>query len=379
MATIRTRKRADGSCGYTAQIRIHDGKAVVHQEAKTFSRLAAAEKWARAREVELEDPGTLFRAQEGELSLAALIRWYMDSFQHISKWQRTKQAQLHFLEQHPIGKLNALALQSSVLIDHIRSRRAKGAGPATAGNDLIWIGVVLRAAKSVRALPVRPEVVEEARTACRELRLLGKSRRRDRRPTSQELRKLDEYFRSRDQRSRAPMRDIMWFAIHSARREAEICRLEWADNDADARTGLVRHAKHPTAKEGNHKPFKYTSEAWAIAERQPRTSEYVFPYDPKSIGAAFTRACRVLGIDDLRFHDLRHEATSRLFERGYHIHEVAQFTLHESWGELKRYTNLRPEKLREIPEAVPQTDGSKADTQSKMPDRPTMASVVADR
>jgi hypothetical protein len=78
VATIRTRKRADGSCGYTAQIRIHDGKAVVHQEAKTFSRLAAAEKWAKAREVELEDPGTLLRAQEGELSLAALIRWYIE-------------------------------------------------------------------------------------------------------------------------------------------------------------------------------------------------------------------------------------------------------------------------------------------------------------
>jgi hypothetical protein len=33
-----------------------------------------------------------------------------------------------------------------------------------------------------------------------------------------------------------------------------------------------------------------------------------FPYDPKSVGAAFTRACHILGIQDLRFHDLRHEA-----------------------------------------------------------------------
>ena len=36
----------------------------------------------------------------------------------------------------------------------------------------------------------------------------------------------------------------------------------------------------------------------------------------------------MLGIEDLRLNDLRHEATSRLFERGYQIHEVAQFTLH---------------------------------------------------
>lgn len=43
-----------------------------------------------------------------------------------------------------------------------------------------------------------------------------------------------------------------------------------------------------------------------------------------------SRACRLRGLQDLRFHDLRHEATSRLFERGYDIPEVARFTLHES-------------------------------------------------
>lgn len=55
----------------------------------------------------------------------------------------------------------------------------------------------------------------------------------------------------------------------------------------------------------------------------------------------------VLAIDDLHFHDFRHEATSRLFEAGYDIPEVAQFTLHESWATLKRYTHLRPERVRE--------------------------------
>jgi hypothetical protein len=56
----------------------------------------------------------------------------------------------------------------------------------------------------------------------------------------------------------------------------------------------------------------------------------------------------LLGIEDLHFHDGRHEGTSQLFERGYQIHEVAQFTSHDSWNELKRYANLRPENVREI-------------------------------
>jgi integrase len=375
----------NGSIRYTAIVRRRVGKTIVHREAKTFTHRSAALSWARHREIELENPAALTRKQHGTVTLAELIRWYIDTFETISKWQRSKQTHLEFLERHPIGKANALTLTAAILIDHVRSRRADGAGPATVINDLIWIGVVLRAAKNVKELPVRPEITQEASGACRELRLISKPRRRARRPTSDELARLREYFAGRDRRARVPMQAIVDFAIASARREAEICRLEWRDNDAATRTGLVRDAKHPTSKDGNHRRFKYTPEAWAIIESQSRASVYIFPYDPKSVGTAFTRACHILDIEDLRFHDLRHEATSQLFERGYQIHEVAQFTLHESWNELKRYTNLKPENVRELksPEAltalrsrgrqaivVPAQPPSRAARQSTRRDRP---------
>ena len=65
-------------------------------------------------------------------------------------------------------------------------------------------------------------------------------------------------------------------------------------------------------------------------------------------GTAETRrAIELSGMKKTRFHDLRHEATSRLFELGYSIQEVAQFTLHESWATLKRYTHLRPEHVED--------------------------------
>ena len=50
-------------------------------------------------------------------------------------------------------------------------------------------------------------------------------------------------------------------------------------------------------------------------------------------------------LPDNRHFDLRHEATSRLFEQGYSIEQVSAVTLHQSWQELKRYTQLRPESL----------------------------------
>lgn len=77
MATILPRRRADRTIGYMATIRLHSGKQLIHRETKTFSRRAAAEKWARAREVELEDPSALLQAQDGDVTFAGLIRWYV--------------------------------------------------------------------------------------------------------------------------------------------------------------------------------------------------------------------------------------------------------------------------------------------------------------
>jgi integrase len=66
------------------------------------------------------------------------------------------------------------------------------------------------------------------------------------------------------------------------------------------------------------------------------------------VGTAFRRACKKLKIENLHFHDLRHEATSRLFKAGLAIEQVALVTGHRDWKMLKRYANLRPENLRRI-------------------------------
>jgi len=140
MATIRARKQADRSTRYTAIVRIRKGKIIIHQEYRTFAHRVAAVTWAKHREVVLEDPSAFARVQHGAPTLAELIRWYIDTFETISKWQRSKQAHLELLERHALGKCNALTLTSAALIDHVRSRRAKGAGPATVANDLTGWG-----------------------------------------------------------------------------------------------------------------------------------------------------------------------------------------------------------------------------------------------
>jgi hypothetical protein len=96
MATIKARRQANGSIRYTAIVRLRRGTTVLHQESKTFAHRSAAMSWAKYREVELENPGTLTRVQQGAPKLAELIRWYSDTFEMISKWRRSKQTYLKF-------------------------------------------------------------------------------------------------------------------------------------------------------------------------------------------------------------------------------------------------------------------------------------------
>ena len=61
-----------------------------------------------------------------------------------------------------------------------------------------------------------------------------------------------------------------------------------------------------------------------------------------SISDRFALVTREAGIQDLTFHDLRHEAISRFFEKGLSIPQVAVISGHKDWKQLKRYTQLRP-------------------------------------
>jgi len=120
---------------------------------------------------------------------------------------------------------------------------------------------------------------------------------------------------------------------------------------------LIKDRKDPRRKNGNDEriPLLNVSgyDACAIVEEQHKFSRSnrgrIFPYNPRSVGTAFRRQCRELKITDLHFHDLRHEGTSRLFEAGFSIEQVALVTGHKDWKMLRRYTHLKPEHLHALP------------------------------
>lgn len=134
----------------------------------------------------------------------------------------------------------------------------------------------------------------------------------------------------------ALIRPIVQFALEMAMRRGEILSLKWGDVELDARVALLTDTRN-----GESRRVPLSSKAIEILETLPEETEKVFSTTGNSIRMAFDRVLIRADLDDFRFHDLRHEATSRLFEKGFNIMEVSSITGHKDLSMLKRYTHLR--------------------------------------
>lgn len=311
-----------------------DGKKV--RESKSFSTRQMAVDWGEKRERELDYEA--IHGKQSKDTIKAIIERYQSQFSH--NYGRSKNYDIVRLMTYPIAALKINQLSIKAIIAHCIERN-KTALPQTVQNDIIWLRTILRTMSATDGFSYDPSIFDKAGDVLRQQKLIAKSSERKRRPTKAELWKLSKYFYKRN--SSIPMLQLMWFAIFSARRVSEITRLEWADNNTDRFTGMVRDAKHPTDKKGNDKRFKYTQSAWKIVVQQPKTSKFIFPYNSRTVSETFRRACIMLDIHDLHFHDLRRESVSRLIEQGLTIPQVCLFSLHESWKTLQIYTELKPE------------------------------------
>lgn len=251
-------------------------------------------------------------------------------------------------------------IHSGSVTDYVNLRQRGGAKPCTILQHVIYLQTVLRHGGVLAGCDGAILARERVASAVKTLRHLGKiaeADERTRRPTQDELEQLADFFVSRP-RSNVPMADIMLWAICTCCRLGEItgakgARLE--DLDPEARTIWVRGRKHPRLPEGRDDcvPLLVGPVTWRgntvdpleIALRQRalfRTDGPIFRYSTAAVESAWIKACKQLGIEDLRFHDLRHEGISRLFEADYDIPQVAAVSGHRSWKHLRRYTHLRP-------------------------------------
>jgi integrase len=150
------------------------------------------------------------------------------------------------------------------------------------------------------------------------------------------------------------LRRIIVLALETAMRRGEILNIKKSHIDFHKSVLLI-----PSTKTDTPRTIPLSTDAVTVLRAQLRTSHSgyegviplheltVFDYKPRGLSGEFLKLCRRKGIQDLHFHDLRHEATSRLFEKGLNPVEVATITGHKDTRMLMRYTHLRAEDLVE--------------------------------
>ncbi|SFM11335.1 tyrosine-type recombinase/integrase [Shimia aestuarii] len=331
---------------WTAQVNL-DGK----RRSRTFSHKRDAERWARQEEAHQDTTGTV-TAAIADLRLNDVIEAYLDEFG--DQASRSKLGTIRHISEL-IGRTPLPDLTSARIREFAKMRRAEGAGPATIGQDLTYIHTILKMGGAV--LDVDTDTALGAYTKARAILnasgAVGRPKERDRRPSDGELVALRNHWAQR--RRVVPMWDLTRFAIATAMRLSEITRIKWDDLDVEGRMIWIRDRKHPRAKIGNDQNVPLllgpvvidgeTVDPLELVLAQRREAPEIFPHDPRTVSTTFTRGVASCGIDDLRFHDLRHDGVSRLFEAGYQIEQVSLVSGHQDWAQLRRYTQIKPESL----------------------------------
>jgi integrase len=327
---------------WRAQIRRKGHKPIT----ETFSTKASAQQWARKIEAEIDSK----KYQDGrgldKIALSEIIDKYTEEIGAEKAFGKNKVAVLAFWKREH-GDVKLSEITDEMLTRHIQNRRKSGAGGVTIAIELTYLSTIFKTARELWKIPVSLEPIRIARANMTHLKIQTKSKERDRRPTQDEIDRLCAYF---DVRSKLPMRDIINFAIGTAMRLGEIVGLRWIDLNVDDKTITIRNRKHPTQKEGNDQEVPLLGDTFDIVLRQPKpekidASTLIFPHKADTISTIFPRACNALKIEDLHFHDFRHEGVSRLFEQEYTIEQVSLISGHRDWKMLARYTQIRAKDL----------------------------------
>lgn len=146
------------------------------------------------------------------------------------------------------------------------------------------------------------------------------------------------------------LRSIIQFAIQTGMRRGEIMGLSWADIDLPNRKVYLHQTKN-----GEPRQVPLTRQAIAVLEALSKDEERVFPMGMDALRSQYDRlkahaksqwiGVGVNPLDDLRFHDLRHEALSRLSDAGLNVIELSHISGHRTLGMLKRYTHPSHEAI----------------------------------
>jgi integrase len=309
MATIRRR-----GTKWQAQIRLHGHPAT----SRTFTLKNDAEVWARQVEASVErgDFPDSLRSLKG-INLRQLLERYEQTITPLKKGRAAEKYLLRTIKSHPIASL-CLDKLTPAMVTNYRDERLRTVSPSSVRRELAILQHCLEVAKNEWGVALQQNPVSKIKKPAP-----GKAR--ERRITVEELERLRTAL---DNCRNGLLSNITQFAIHTGMRRGEILSIRWSDINFDAGTVYLADTKNGEARTV---PVSSLALAALPATDNRAMDERVFPLSPNAVRLGWERLKRRAGINDLDFHDLRHEAISRFFELGLSIPEVALISGHRDF------------------------------------------------
>jgi len=317
-----------GKRGKTWHVRIRRNGVT---EFGTFDTKAEAEAWARSIESSIDRGTYVPLAPAEQTKIAEAIERYREEVcPRLHKGGYKAFAVLDRLKRE-LGHFSIAQLTSAHVSSYLDRLSKEDYSAQTALHDLGFLNRILKCCQIDWGIPL-PRGLPTAL-----VRRPSQPRSRDRRLREGEEEKLLAGAREYGD---GQLADMIALALETAMRRTELASIHAEHVDWGKKYVLL-----PKTKTGEPRRVPLSPRALQTLRDRKRDIGPMWDLLPDSISRAFERVCAAAGIEDLRFHDLRHEATSRLFELGFNMMEVAAFTGHKTLAMLKRYTHLRTEDL----------------------------------
>lgn len=317
---------------------------------KTFPRKLLAERWAHKLEEQIAAGTFQDHRSAQRATIEQLCAWYQETVVPTREAGTTETYRLATLTRH-LGHYTAAGIGPRDFVAFAKARLKEGVTSDTVRRELDTASDMFTSAVAFEEIALAANPVTLGKALIKKLRIFKpRVKRRRRLLPGEELALMSVKLKS------ATIQPMIAFALETTMRRTEIVLMRRNDVDVKHRTLRIWHSKTDwkTGKEGRTIPL--SPAALEVLKRlPPRVDGTVWGVtDPHSVTRAFARACAAVNaahksgdkkmpkIVGLRFHDLRHEAISRLFEKGYTEQQVMVFSGHLDRESVQDYTHLSP-------------------------------------
>lgn len=320
-------KRITSGGAVTYRVKVYYRKRVV--ASSTFHTKARAERWEREQKRKL-DLGQPLGIEADRTTMGECLERYKREVSKKKRGHRQEAYIINRLMLHPLSHLPMSGVRGADVAALRDQLLDEGKSPSTVMKYLALLSHLFNTARREWGMESLANPVELVKKPT-----VRNARNRRLEPGEEErlLAACGEYGNPWI----APMVE---FAVETAMRKGEILSLRWEHVDLEKRTAHL-----PETKNGEARMVPLSPHAIKVLRSLPRSIHgQVFCTSDYASRKAFIVACKRAGIEGLRFHDLRHEATSRLAER-FGIHKLAKITGHKDTKMLLRYYHPRAEEM----------------------------------